>query len=38
MDKELEFMDKYCNFYTDDDLDLIMGKNALGIWKFPGKS
>ena len=37
MDKELEFMEKYCDFYTDKDLDLIMGKNALEIWKFPKK-
>ncbi len=38
MDKELEFVDKYCDFYTDKDRELILGKNALGIWKFPGKS
>jgi hypothetical protein len=38
MDKELEFMYKYCDFYTEKDLDLIMGKNALEIWKFPKKA
>ena len=35
MDKELEFVDKYCDFYTAADRELILGKNALGIWKFP---
>ena len=35
MDKELEFVDKYCSFYTDEDRELILGKNALRIWKFP---
>jgi predicted TIM-barrel fold metal-dependent hydrolase len=35
MDKELEFVDKYCEFYTDADRELILGKNALKIWKFP---
>ncbi len=36
MDKELEFVDKYCDFYTDADRELLLGKNALKIWKFPG--
>jgi predicted TIM-barrel fold metal-dependent hydrolase len=35
MDQELEFVDKYCDFYTAADRELILGKNALGIWKFP---
>ena len=35
MDKELEFVDKYCSFYTEHDKDLLMGKNALKIWNFP---
>jgi predicted TIM-barrel fold metal-dependent hydrolase len=35
MDKELEFVDKYCDFYTENDRALILGKNALRIWKFP---
>jgi predicted TIM-barrel fold metal-dependent hydrolase len=35
MDKELEFVDKVLDFYTAEDRDLILGKNALGIWKFP---
>ena len=34
MDKELEFVYKYCDFYTDEDLELLMGKNALKIWNF----
>lgn len=34
MDKELEFVYKYCDFYTEEDLELLMGRNALGIWKF----
>lgn len=36
MDKELEFVDKYCDFYTPEDRELLLGKNALRIWKFPG--
>lgn len=36
MDKELEFVDKYCDFYTDADREMLLGKNALRIWKFPG--
>ena len=35
MDKELEFVDKYCDFYSDTDRELMLGKNALQIWKFP---
>lgn len=35
MNKELEFVDKYCDFYTKKDRALILGKNALRIWKFP---
>ncbi len=35
MDKELEFVDKYCDFYSAADRELMLGKNALGIWKFP---
>lgn len=35
MNKELEFVDKYCDFYTKKDRELILGKNALRIWKFP---
>ena len=34
MDKELEFVYKYCDFYSDEDLELLMGKNALRIWDF----
>ena len=35
MDKELEFVDKYLSFYSAEDRDLLLGKNALKIWKFP---
>jgi len=37
MDKELLFVDKYCDFYSDEDRELILGRNALRIWKFPGE-
>ncbi|MCH2211321.1 MAG: amidohydrolase [Fuerstiella sp.] len=36
MDKELEFVDRYCDFYTDADRELLLGRNALDIWDFPG--
>ncbi|MCB1018738.1 MAG: amidohydrolase [Bryobacterales bacterium] len=35
MDKELEFVDRWCDFYSDEDRELLLGKNALRIWKFP---
>ncbi|MBM3734227.1 MAG: amidohydrolase [Acidobacteria bacterium] len=35
MDKELEFVDKYCSFYSAADRELLLGKNALRIWRFP---
>jgi predicted TIM-barrel fold metal-dependent hydrolase len=35
MDKELEFVDVYLDFYTREDKELLLGRNALGIWKFP---
>lgn len=38
MDKELEFVDKHCAFYSAADRELMLGKNALGIWKFPKDS
>jgi predicted TIM-barrel fold metal-dependent hydrolase len=34
MDKELEFVDKALDFYTDEDRRLLLGENALRIWKF----
>jgi predicted TIM-barrel fold metal-dependent hydrolase len=34
MDKELEFVESL-DFYTPADRELILGKNALRIWKFP---
>jgi predicted TIM-barrel fold metal-dependent hydrolase len=38
MDKELEFVDVYLDFYTREDKELLLGKNALKIWKFPAQS
>ena len=35
MDKELEFVERSLDFYTPRDRELILGKNAIGIWKFP---
>ena len=35
MDKELEFVDSVLSFYTPGDRELILGGNALRIWKFP---
>lgn len=35
MDKELEFVDVHLDFYTDEDRELLLGRNALRIWKFP---
>jgi predicted TIM-barrel fold metal-dependent hydrolase len=35
MDKELEFVDKYLDFYSATDRELLLGKNALRIWRFP---
>jgi len=36
MDKELEFVDKILDFYKPEDRELLLGKNALRIWRFPG--
>jgi predicted TIM-barrel fold metal-dependent hydrolase len=35
MDKELEFVNSALDFYSPEDRELILGKNALRIWKFP---
>ena len=35
MDKELEFVDRYLDFYKAEDRERILGENALGIWRFP---
>jgi iron complex outermembrane receptor protein len=35
MDKELQFVGEALDFYTPKDRELILGKNALRIWKFP---
>jgi len=36
MDKELAFVDSALDFYTREDRELLLGRNALRIWKFPG--
>jgi predicted TIM-barrel fold metal-dependent hydrolase len=35
MDKELQFVNELLDFYTPADRELILGKNALRIWRFP---
>jgi predicted TIM-barrel fold metal-dependent hydrolase len=35
MDQELEFVDKHCSFYSAADRRLMLGENALRIWRFP---
>ena len=35
MDLELDFVDHALGFYSAEDRDLILGKNALRIWKCP---
>jgi hypothetical protein len=35
MDFELEFVDTFLDFYTRRDKELLLGGNALKIWKFP---
>ena len=35
MDKELEFVDRILDFYSAEDRELLLGKNALSIWRFP---
>ena len=35
MDKELEFVDEVLDFYTPEDRERLLGKNALDVWKFP---
>jgi predicted TIM-barrel fold metal-dependent hydrolase len=35
MEKELEFVDDVLDFYTAEDRERLLGKNALNIWKFP---
>jgi predicted TIM-barrel fold metal-dependent hydrolase len=37
MNQELEFVDKVLDFYTPEDRELLLGKNALQIWRFPGE-
>jgi predicted TIM-barrel fold metal-dependent hydrolase len=34
MEKELEFVDEVLDFYTPEDRERLLGKNALDIWKF----
>jgi predicted TIM-barrel fold metal-dependent hydrolase len=35
MEKELEFVDDVLDFYTHEDRERLLGKNALEIWRFP---
>ena len=35
MEKELEFVDSALDFYTNEDRERLLGKNALRIWGFP---
>ena len=35
MDKELEFVDRFLDFYKPVDRELLLGKNAQRIWRFP---
>jgi predicted TIM-barrel fold metal-dependent hydrolase len=35
VNEALEFVDKIFDFYGPEDRELILGKNALRIWKFP---
>jgi hypothetical protein len=35
MDMELEFADDALDFYTAEDRERILGKNALEIWRIP---
>jgi predicted TIM-barrel fold metal-dependent hydrolase len=37
MEKELEFVDEVLEFYTAEDRERLLGKNALDIWKFPAR-
>jgi predicted TIM-barrel fold metal-dependent hydrolase len=37
MDLELEFVDVFLDFYTRADKELLLGKNALRIWRFPAQ-
>jgi hypothetical protein len=35
MDQELDYVQKALDFYSPADRELILGGNALNIWKFP---
>ena len=35
MDKELEFVNRYLEFLSPQDRELMLGGNALRIWNFP---
>ncbi|MBI4909129.1 MAG: amidohydrolase [Acidobacteria bacterium] len=35
MDMELEFVNRICDFYRPADRALLLGQNALRIWRFP---
>ena len=34
MDQELAFVNRWLEFYTAEDRERILGRNAMGIWKF----
>jgi predicted TIM-barrel fold metal-dependent hydrolase len=36
MNNELEFVESVLDFYAREDRELLLVKNALAIWKFPG--
>ncbi len=38
MDLELEFVDKWCDFYSAEARAKLLGGNALKIWRFPGQA
>ena len=35
MDLELQLVEREIPFYSERDRDLILGRNALKIWRFP---
>jgi hypothetical protein len=39
VDKEMEFIDTSLDFYryTAENSELLLGKNAVWIWRFPGQ-
>jgi predicted TIM-barrel fold metal-dependent hydrolase len=37
MDRELAFVNEVLDFYTPEDRERLLGRNALEIWKFPAR-